>query len=277
MPPKKFEPKNYKTEEGFKNGVGSGVQVHHVVPKKMLEQTPERPHLCFRGDSRSTAEVFEKGFGPRENLGIVYRTTQQDIDPASAVCVSTSIDVAALFPFSDINATPAMIQAGNMHAPQQTTVYIVCPKEIFNTEKLQRAFANREIIDQGVAEQKAARLNLFAKERAAESIAAEEVIAAVQVVRQWAGPTFEDGGIYTIIGCTINPRRAARFEKAGHSITALFLNRKLENALGGTCKLPVAREIWERVLDAKEGEFRQDVWEEAFCSQDGNFADPPQN
>lgn len=63
-------------------------------------------NVFFRGDSRPPEEIFENGMEPLAEDGIIrlrkFNTKQAgDIDPKTAVCVSTNIKSAAMFPIDD--------------------------------------------------------------------------------------------------------------------------------------------------------------------------------
>jgi hypothetical protein len=189
----------------FYDQVGSGAKALTAVPSGLLLANGR---TFFRSDDRPTEEIFRDGFTPRDGQGIVYRLMKQDIHPHTAVCVTDSPQVAALFPIK-VDRTRADFDPSQKEAPEETRVYVVAPKLLVDTYDIQARFAARAVRDQGVEQQTMADGNLYGMERAAPRIAPEDVIGAYTVKRTWAGRDYLDGGTYEVTGYTPNARAHA--------------------------------------------------------------------
>lgn len=193
----------------FYDWVGSGSKALTAVPMDLLRVNDA---TFFRSDDRPTDEIFRDGFAPRDGQGIVYRLMKQDIHPRTGVCVSGSLEAASLFPIK-VDRTRADFDPAQKEAPEETRVYVVAPKVLFDTHDIQARFAARVVRDQGVEQQTMARDNLFGLERAAPRIAPEDVIGAFTIKRTWAGRDYLEGGTYEVIRYDSNPLARAHTDK----------------------------------------------------------------
>jgi hypothetical protein len=203
--------KKPRNETQFYDQVGSGTKALTAVPADMLGGNQR---LFFRSDDRPTAEIFADGFSPRDKQGIVYRLMKQDIHPHTAVCVTGSLNAAALFPVKVDRSRSADIDPSQKDAPEETRVYVVAPKALFDTHDIQARFAARIIRDQGAEQQVMALNNLHGEERAAPRIDAEDVLCAFTVKRTWNGADYTAGGTFTITGFESNLKASARHNQA---------------------------------------------------------------
>ncbi len=193
----------------FYDQVGSGTKALTAVPMDLLRANNA---TFFRSDDRPTDEIFRDGFAPRDGQGIVYRLMKQDVHPHTTVCVTASLEAASLFPIK-VDRTRADFDPSQKEAPEETRVYVVAPKALFDTHDIQARFAARAVRDQGAEQQTMAKDNLFGLERAAPGIAPEDVIGAFTVKRTWAGRDYLAGGTYEVTGYTPNPRALAHADK----------------------------------------------------------------
>jgi hypothetical protein len=217
--------KKPKDETQFYNQVGSGVKALTAVPNDMLRANES---LYYRSDDRPTSEIFRDGFAPRDGQGIVYRLMKQDIHPHTAVCVTGSLDAAALFPVKVDRSKSADIDPSQKEAPEETRIYVVAPKALFDTHDVQARFAARIMPDQGAEQQTMGQGNLYGQERAAQSIAPEDVLCAITVKRTWRGADYTEGGSYTITGVERNPGADPRhLETLKEMMSGLQENGKL--------------------------------------------------
>jgi hypothetical protein len=203
--------KKPRNETQFYDQVGSGTKALTAVPADMLGGNQR---LFFRSDDRPTAEIFADGFSPRDKQGIVYRLMKQDIHPHTAVCVTGSLNAAALFPVKVDRSRSADIDPSQKDAPEETRVYVVAPRALFDTHDIQARFAARIIRDQGAEQQVMALNNLHGEERAAPRIDAEDVLCAFTVKRTWSGADYTAGGTFTITDFESNPKASARHNQA---------------------------------------------------------------
>jgi hypothetical protein len=245
--PKEYEnplnPENHKTPwevarqprnaGQFYDKISSGSSTLTAVPMDLLRANGA---TFFRSDDRPTAEIFRDGFAPRDSQGIVYRLMKQDIHPHTAVCVTGSLEAASLFPIK-VDRTRADFDPSQKEAPEETRVYVVAPKALFDTHDIQARFAAKVVRDQGVEQQAMAQGNLFGLERAAPRIAPEDVIGAFTIKRTWAGRDYLDGGTYEVTGYTANPRALAHTDKDA-ALRALY-------ATGTTGNLAVKTDVPE--------------------------------
>lgn len=193
----------------FYDQVGSGTKALTAVPMDLLRVNDA---TFFRSDDRPIDEIFRDGFAPRDGEGIVYRLMKQDIHPRTGVCVSGSLEAASLFPIK-VDRTRADFAADQKEAPEETRVYVVAPKVLFDTHDIQARFAARVVRDQGVEQQTMARDNLFGLEHAAPRIAPEDVIGAFTIKRMWAGRDYLEGGTYEVVRYDSNPLALAHADK----------------------------------------------------------------
>lgn len=193
----------------FYDQVGSGTKALTAVPMDLLRANGA---TFFRSDDRPTEEIFHDGFAPRDGQGIVYRLMKQDIHPHTAVCVTASLEAASLFPIK-VDRTRGTFDPSQKEAPEETRVYVVAPKALFDTHDIQARFAARAVRDQGIEQQTMAKDNLFGLERAAPGIAPEDVIGAFTIKRTWAGQDYLAGGTYEVTGYTPNPLALAHAGK----------------------------------------------------------------
>jgi hypothetical protein len=203
--------KKPKNESQFYDQVGSGAKALTAVPADMLGGNTR---LFFRSDDRPTREIFADGFSARDDQGIVYRLMKQDIHPHTAVCVTGSLNAAALFPVKVDRSRSADIDPSQKDAPEETRVYVVAPKALFDTHDVQARFAARIVRDQGAEQQVMALNNLHGQERAAPRIDAEDVLCAFTVKRTWSGADYTAGGTFTITDFERNPAASQRHTKA---------------------------------------------------------------
>lgn len=203
--------KKPRNETQFYDQVGSGTKALTAVPPDMLGSNTR---LFFRSDDRETGDIFAKGFDPRDGQGIVYRLMKQDIHPHTAVCVTGSLNAAALFPVKVDRSRSADIDPSQKEAPEETRIYVVAPKALFDTHDVQARFAARIVRDQGAEQQVMALNNLHGQERAAPRIDAEDVLCAFTVKRTWNGADYTAGGTFTITGFERNPAASERHDKA---------------------------------------------------------------
>ncbi len=203
--------KKPKSESQFYDQVGSGAKALTAVPPDMFGANTR---LFFRSDDRPTAEIFADGFSPRDKQGIVYRLMKQDVHPHTAVCVTGSLNAAALFPVKVDRSRSADIDPSQKDAPEETRVYVVAPKALFDTHDVQARFAARIIRDQGAEQQVMALNNLHGQERAAPWIDAEDVLCAFTVKRTWSGADYTAGGTFTITDFENNPAASERHAEA---------------------------------------------------------------
>lgn len=191
----------------FLDKVGSGVNVFTRVPQQMVHNHPD---YYYRADTRHPSRIFEVGFVPREGGGMIYRLNEQDIDPATAISISRSFDVSALFP---IKLNPALLpQAQRAHytpPPSITFVYVVHAQAVFNTQRVQARFAAYSISNQSGHHRDKALENLYADERATPRVSHRDVVAAIHIQRFWAGADYRAGGTYTVSGYSLNRHAAA--------------------------------------------------------------------
>ncbi|KRA72011.1 hypothetical protein ASD78_16745 [Lysobacter sp. Root667] len=193
----------------FYDQVGSGTKALTAVPMDLLRANTA---TFFRSDDRPTAEIFRDGFAPRDGQGIVYRLMKQDIHPHTAVCMTGTMEAASLFPIK-VDRTRADFDPSQKEAPEETRVYVIAPKALFNTHDIQARFAARVVRDQGAEQLTMAADNLFGLERAAPRIAPEDVIGAFTVRRTWAGRDYLAGGTFEVTDYTPNPGALAHTDK----------------------------------------------------------------
>jgi hypothetical protein len=217
------ESRRPKTEVQFYDTAG-GAKALIAVPNTMLGGNQA---LYFRSDDRSTADIFADGFKPRDEQGIVYRTLKQDIHPHTAVCVTGSFASASLFPVKVDHSKSATIDPSQKEAPEETRVYVVAPKLLFNTQDVQARFAASAIPGQSREQSQMAQGNLYGEERAAPKIDREDIIGAFTVKRTWSGSDYTTGGTYTVTGYTANPDADARYAGLHDQLKEQFTSGKL--------------------------------------------------
>ncbi|MBT8143469.1 MAG: hypothetical protein KJO55_02145 [Gammaproteobacteria bacterium] len=180
--------------------------------------------VCFRGDSRGPGEIFATGFtkrtptmaatyrGYKVNSGLSARkdpardpiggfSKAGDLDPASAVCVTPSMDVAALFPLPgkwDLVEKPIWI-------------YLVYVTKGYNTNLRQildalgglAALAKFEATEAPGVHSKAVlhnvrineiQQNLYGREMAADTIDKKHIFAGIEIIRTWNSDRIELNG-----------------------------------------------------------------------------------
>jgi hypothetical protein len=158
--------------------------------------------VCFRGDSRSPAEIYPKGFETRNKgagiqpADIIYRPGKNqagDIDPDTAVCVSRLLEAAAMFP---LRMGPDQ--------PKIFTAYLYC---VFIDTKQCQGFLNthaQQAVDSMAIGEKTFKPKdvtpatvmwpLFAHEQAVGLIKPEWVLFALENTQHWKGDTWTLGG-----------------------------------------------------------------------------------
>ncbi|MGN6152365.1 MAG: XVIPCD domain-containing protein [Lysobacteraceae bacterium] len=213
-----------KTETQFYDTIGSGSKALTAVPNSMLGANEA---VYFRSDDRETAEIFADGFKPRDAQGIVYRLMKQDIHPHTAVCVTGSFESASLFPVKVDHSKSATIDPSQKEAPEETRVYVVAPKILFNTQDVQARFAANIIRDQGREQVEMAQGNLYGEERAAPKIDREDIIGAFTVKRTWSGSDYTAGGSYTVTGYEANPNAHDKYAALHDELREQFKSGKL--------------------------------------------------
>lgn len=218
------EARRPKNEAQFFDTIGSGSKALTAVPNGMLGANQK---TYFRSDDRSTAEIFADGFKPRDEQGIVYRLMKQDIHPHTAVCVTGSFASASLFPVKVDHSKSATIDPSQKDAPEETRVYVVAPKMLFDTQDVQARFAAGSVRDQGAEQRVMARGNLYGEERAAPRIDREDIIGAFTVKRTWSGSDYTTGGTYTVTGYEPNPAAHAKYADLHDELQEQFKSGKL--------------------------------------------------
>jgi hypothetical protein len=171
--------------------------------------------VAFRGDNREPELIFRFGFQRRDakferwrafgphNAFPMWRPSDGDIEPNSAVCVSLRAWAATLFPL----ATSVI----------DSWVYAVVLETGFDTHALQR--------------QKKEEDALFIVEKCCMDIPCMHVLAAVKCQRKWASTEWQEGMYFRMLGRVLwNPRRNGTVGLANkeHTINAVFntyLNR----------------------------------------------------
>ncbi|MHC8494173.1 hypothetical protein ACTU44_15880 [Thalassospira sp. SM2505] len=166
------------------------------VPPDLKRNTSQssRALYAWRGDTRPPDEIFGHGFSRRGTSpatpAIVYRKADQDLAHYTAVCLSGTHEIGALFP-------PKVPDQPDPAA--ETWVYCVrlrgywCPTYSIQ----QRVYGNAARF--GATERQMARQNLYARELAVLNVAYKDVVAAIRVRRDWAGEGYDAGGTFTYL------------------------------------------------------------------------------
>lgn len=234
-----------KNETQFYDTIGSGSKALTAVPNGMLGTNDS---VYFRSDDRPTADIFANGFKPRDEQGIVYRLMKQDIHPHTAVCVTGSFASASLFPVKVDHSKSATIDPSQKEAPEETRVYVVAPKMLFNTQDVQARFAANIIRDQGREQVEMAQGNLYGEERAAPKIDREDIIGAFTVKRTWSGADYTTGGTYTVTGYDANPHADVRYAAVHDQLREQFTSGPLATSKDLS---QAAQELVEHYKDVK--------------------------
>lgn len=156
--------------------------------------------VYFRGDSRDPKEIFEFGFQRRGSTYDYYKKHQKlieptmreitdDIEPASAVCVTANMDCAPIFPIE------------REHPNTETWIYVVQGSNMFETHAHQQSALK------------------FAQELAVRDIPSGDVICAIKCKRfinvhpEMNRFSYVDGMHYQLTGDIIwNPKLQNEFE-----------------------------------------------------------------
>ncbi|MDP2700020.1 hypothetical protein [Thalassospira sp.] len=166
---------------------------------KRNADTSSEPLIAWRGDTRPPDTIFANGFRPRgtnpSTVAIIYRTVQQDIAHYTAVCLSGTISIGALFP---------PLVPGIASPPDETWIYGVrlrgywCP-----THTIQQEIATHRKLSASDGAQMAAQ-NLYAKELCTLKVDQGDVLCAIRVSRAWAGAGYETGGTFSYLELRTN-------------------------------------------------------------------------
>lgn len=195
------------SETKFKEELNRHTPFTYIPPE--LEQTgpPAQPHIqdilqkfvAFRGDTRSPAEIFKKGFSPREqHVAPIYRYDEQDIHNSSAIAASRNPAASALFPLP----TEEELAPGSY--TDQAYLYAFIPDTYINTHEIQEAVRSKvypggsAMSSHGPTASEMAGANLYGAEIAVMSVPGAKVVAAWTIRRKWGGPTYRDGCTYKI-------------------------------------------------------------------------------
>lgn len=203
------------------------------VPGDLMRNadTAGRILVGWRGDSRSPDQIFANGFAARgtnpASPSIIYRTKDQDIAHYSAVCLTGSLRCAALFPLLVPNTTPPAadiwLYAIRLRGPW-------CP-----TYVLQQTMASR--VGTSWAEYVTrAKNNLYGREAALPGpVSGQDVLAAIQVRRTWAGESYAEGGTYRYLALRTNNAAAPDNQTTVGQIQSAWTDKNLQ---GKTRNLP---------------------------------------
>lgn len=219
-------PKFANNKQQFINGLSGGVHTKVSVPEELI-RNKNSYSIYYRGDSRPPERIFVDGFQPWEAGHMFYRIDKQDIDPRTAIALSREFDVAALCPLLFDRNKLLPNQRGDYRLPpKKTYVYLVMQTAVFNTARTQARFAAKTIPDSSIEHTKQSEQNLYADEVAVRRVLNEDVIAAIEIERKWAGRDFMAGGSYHFIDYFIN-----RARKVEHNsiVNGLFNNTANRN------------------------------------------------
>ena len=177
--------------------------VHYLwVPPDLKQNADQstRKLFAWRGDTRQPDEIFGHGFSRRGTSpptpAIIYRKRAQDIAHYTAVCLSGTHEIAALFP----------PKVPNLPMPA-TNTWVYCVR-------LRGYWCPTYAIQGGVAGSagtiksdhiKMAEQNLYARELAVLNVSNKDVIGAIEVRRCWAGEGYDEGGCFSYIQLKLNP------------------------------------------------------------------------
>lgn len=158
-----------------------------------------RPLFAWRGDTRQPDQIFGHGFSRRgtspSTPAIIYRKGDQDLAHYTAVCLSGTHEIGALFP-PKVPTLPA--------PDAKTWVYCVrlrgywCP-----TYSIQHKVSG-DAAKFGATERDMARQNLYAQELAVLNVSYKDIIGAIEVSRDWAGDGYDAGGQFTYLQLKLN-------------------------------------------------------------------------
>ncbi len=197
------------SETKFKEELNRHTPFTYIPSELAQTGPPAQPHIqdilqkfvAFRGDSRSPAEVFKKGFSPREqHVAPIYRYDEQDIHNSSAIAASRNPAASALFPLP----TEKELAAGSY--TDQTYLYAFVPDTYINTHEIQEAVRSKVYpgggarTSHGPTASEMAGANLYGAEIAVMSVPGAKVVAAWVIRRKWAGATYREGCTYKVQG-----------------------------------------------------------------------------
>jgi hypothetical protein len=230
------------------------------------------PFIGYRGDDRDPQVIFELGFSPRDASGVVFRAAvvkdsddarfrryefegAGDLTPANIVCVSSSLQAAALFPLPA--RQPSVVTPPDL----KSYIYVIHVEKAWNTSYFQtlRAMTSWKLMqkDAKVSDDLKAAVGatLYGREHFCKQIAGPSIIGAIECVRSFTSWTYQQGGTFRLVkfianqGCK-SPLKALAVtaidaelkHKVGPRplpIPALGFHRSDPKALGPSAPAPV--------------------------------------
>lgn len=200
--------------------------------------------IMFRGDSRHPINdtIFANGLTKRDASipQPVYRgggaNMSGDLDPESGVCVSVRFQGAALFPLRFDNSDPQIMV---------TYIYVVLvdTDHLLNTHqqqvtdalgaKVNGRWQNPDSANNAAWSTDAPMWPLFAHEMAVNSVAAGNILSAVECTRTWTGNDWTFGGTYRLGTVYHNPNCTVTgaFLTSGRNFLANEVNNHRNSAL----------------------------------------------
>jgi hypothetical protein len=149
--------------------------------------------LLFRGDTRSPAQIFLRGFSARDrsSTGPGYRYPHgdwaaPDVDPNSVVCITRDFNAAAIFPLSNPRA--------------QSWIYVLDlpTHDVFNVQD----FQYQAVVARRSQSAPNALWPMRGQERAVLSVSAPQIVCAVKIERTLNAMAQE---VFRPLSLTMNP------------------------------------------------------------------------
>jgi hypothetical protein len=195
---------------GMGNEKGREMQLTRSKSKHLKAIASSMRGTFYRSDTRhpiNDAAIFRAGFTKRnaqfQDPVLRYpagRDKSPDIIPSSAVCFTRDFKAAPLFPVSDLET--------------DSWVYIldldVANNNVYNTQQVQWEYVTNHQLLHGKVFDEASEVlwTMFGQERAANQVAAQDIVGAVRVTRNFNRNDVFNGGTFVVHEYLSNPNYA---------------------------------------------------------------------